>query len=174
MQSSTCPAVCCIAPALGTPVRGWGSGAAAEQPLLHGHSRSCSGRCPSAFGFFHVMSPAQRKVKKGKAEMLLEPWTGDLQSRLPPWGQKKHLNRPPRVFFRPKALSCKGKEVENVFNIRTPEDANRVVKLATSKNVVIVGASFLGEHSLCRWPRLSCPRLPADGPNPSPSLSPPR
>uniref|UniRef100_A0A8C8A3C6 Apoptosis inducing factor mitochondria associated 3 n=1 Tax=Otus sunia TaxID=257818 RepID=A0A8C8A3C6_9STRI len=44
----------------------------------------------------------------------------------------------------PKALSCKGKEVENVFNIRTPEDANRVVKLATSKNVVIVGASFLG------------------------------
>ncbi|KAJ7415786.1 Apoptosis-inducing factor 3 [Pitangus sulphuratus] len=44
----------------------------------------------------------------------------------------------------PKALSCKGKEMENVFNIRTPEDANRVVKLATSKNVVIVGASFLG------------------------------
>uniref|UniRef100_A0A8C3UYI1 Apoptosis inducing factor mitochondria associated 3 n=1 Tax=Catharus ustulatus TaxID=91951 RepID=A0A8C3UYI1_CATUS len=39
---------------------------------------------------------------------------------------------------------CKGKEMENVFNIRTPEDANRVVKLATSKNVVIVGASFLG------------------------------
>ncbi|XP_050174356.1 apoptosis-inducing factor 3 isoform X11 [Myiozetetes cayanensis] len=44
----------------------------------------------------------------------------------------------------PKALSCKGKEMENVFNIRTPEDANHVVKLATSKNVVIVGASFLG------------------------------
>uniref|UniRef100_A0A8D0HKK0 Apoptosis-inducing factor 3 n=1 Tax=Sphenodon punctatus TaxID=8508 RepID=A0A8D0HKK0_SPHPU len=44
----------------------------------------------------------------------------------------------------PKTLSCKGKEVENVFNIRTPEDANRVVKLATSKNAVIVGASFLG------------------------------
>lgn len=39
--------------------------------------------------------------------------------------------------------------MENVFNIRTPEDANRVVKLATSKNVVIVGASFLGELLLC-------------------------
>lgn len=51
------------------------------------------------------------------------------------------------VFFRPKTLSCKGKEVENVFNIRTPEDANRVVKLATSKNVIVVGASFLGELS---------------------------
>ncbi|OPJ66304.1 apoptosis-inducing factor 3 isoform C [Patagioenas fasciata monilis] len=47
----------------------------------------------------------------------------------------------------PKALSCKGKEVENVFNIRTPEDANRVVKLATSKNVVVVGASFLGQKA---------------------------
>nr|XP_028566351.1 apoptosis-inducing factor 3 isoform X3 [Podarcis muralis] len=44
----------------------------------------------------------------------------------------------------PKTLSCKGKEVENVFNIRTVEDANRVVKLATSKNAVVVGASFLG------------------------------
>ncbi|KAH0625476.1 hypothetical protein JD844_015008 [Phrynosoma platyrhinos] len=44
----------------------------------------------------------------------------------------------------PKTLSCKGKEVENVFTIRTVEDANRVVKLATSKNAVVVGASFLG------------------------------
>ncbi|XP_060105762.1 apoptosis-inducing factor 3 isoform X5 [Heteronotia binoei] len=44
----------------------------------------------------------------------------------------------------PKTLSCKGKEVENVFNICTVEDANRVVKLATSKNAVVVGASFLG------------------------------
>ena len=103
--------------------------------------------------------------------MLLEPRKGGLQSQLPPRGQEKHLYRPQCVFFRPKALSCKGKEVENVFNIRTPEDANRVVKLATSKNVVIVGASFLGERSLCRCPHLSCPCLPADGPSPSPSLS---
>lgn len=67
------------------------------------------------------------------------------------------------AFFRPKTLSCKGKEMENVFNIRTPEDANRVVKLATSKNVVIVGASFLGERlpGLCPYP--SPPPLPADG-----------
>uniref|UniRef100_A0A8C5PT34 Apoptosis-inducing factor 3 n=1 Tax=Leptobrachium leishanense TaxID=445787 RepID=A0A8C5PT34_9ANUR len=44
----------------------------------------------------------------------------------------------------PKTLMCKGKELDNVFTIRTPEDANRVVKLASSKNAVIVGASFLG------------------------------
>lgn len=81
--------------------------------------------------------------------MLPEPRKGDLQSQLPPQSQRKHLYHPQCVFFRPKALSCKGKEVENVFNIRTPEDANRVVKLATSKNVVIVGASFLGERSRC-------------------------
>lgn len=103
--------------------------------------------------------------------MLLEPWEGRLQPRLPPRGQEKHLYRPQCVFFRPKALSCKGKEVENVFNIRTPEDANRVVKLATSKNVVIVGASFLGEHSLCGHLRLGYLHLPADGPSPLPSLT---
>ncbi|XP_014652191.1 PREDICTED: apoptosis-inducing factor 3 isoform X1 [Ceratotherium simum simum] len=46
----------------------------------------------------------------------------------------------------PKTLSCKGKEVENVFTIRTPEDANRVVRLAWGRNVVVVGAGFLGEQ----------------------------
>uniref|UniRef100_A0A8C6RDY7 Apoptosis-inducing factor 3 n=1 Tax=Nannospalax galili TaxID=1026970 RepID=A0A8C6RDY7_NANGA len=44
----------------------------------------------------------------------------------------------------PKILSCKGKDVENVFTIRTPEDANRVVRLARGRNAVIVGAGFLG------------------------------
>uniref|UniRef100_A0A2K5UFR1 Apoptosis-inducing factor 3 n=1 Tax=Macaca fascicularis TaxID=9541 RepID=A0A2K5UFR1_MACFA len=44
----------------------------------------------------------------------------------------------------PRTLSCKGKEMENVFTIRTPEDANRVVRLARGRNVVIVGAGFLG------------------------------
>ncbi|XP_011942738.1 PREDICTED: apoptosis-inducing factor 3 isoform X3 [Cercocebus atys] len=43
-----------------------------------------------------------------------------------------------------RTLSCKGKEMENVFTIRTPEDANRVVRLARGRNVVIVGAGFLG------------------------------
>ncbi|XP_069070540.1 apoptosis-inducing factor 3 isoform X2 [Pleurodeles waltl] len=44
----------------------------------------------------------------------------------------------------PKTLTCKGKELDNVFTIRTPEDANWAVKLAMSKNAVIIGASFLG------------------------------
>nr|DBA23296.1 TPA: hypothetical protein GDO54_014224 [Pyxicephalus adspersus] len=49
----------------------------------------------------------------------------------------------------PKTLTCKGKELDNVFTIRTPEDANRVVKLASNRNVVIVGASFLGKRCNC-------------------------
>ncbi|XP_016059743.1 PREDICTED: apoptosis-inducing factor 3 isoform X4 [Miniopterus natalensis] len=44
----------------------------------------------------------------------------------------------------PKTLNCKGKDVENVFTIRTPEDANRVVRLARGRNTVVVGAGFLG------------------------------
>ena len=46
----------------------------------------------------------------------------------------------------PKTLNCKGKDVENVFTIRTPEDANRVVRLARGRNAVVVGAGFLGER----------------------------
>uniref|UniRef100_A0A8C9FVQ4 FAD/NAD(P)-binding domain-containing protein n=1 Tax=Pavo cristatus TaxID=9049 RepID=A0A8C9FVQ4_PAVCR len=73
-----------------------------------------------------------------------EPVAGGLEEGGGGQGGIGLQHKPSICVFRPKALSCKGKEVENVFNIRTPEDANRVVKLATSKNVVIVGASFLG------------------------------
>lgn len=33
-----------------------------------------------------------------------------------------------------------------MFTIRTPEDANRVVRLARGRNAVVVGAGFLGEE----------------------------
>lgn len=33
-----------------------------------------------------------------------------------------------------------------MFTIRTPEDANRVVRLARGRNAVVVGAGFLGER----------------------------
>ncbi|TRY87461.1 hypothetical protein DNTS_035291 [Danionella cerebrum] len=45
---------------------------------------------------------------------------------------------------RPKPLSYKGKDMGNVFHLRTPEDANSIVTLASSKNAVIVGTSFIG------------------------------
>lgn len=39
----------------------------------------------------------------------------------------------------------KGKDVRNVFHLRTPEDANSIARLANNKNAVIVGTSFVGE-----------------------------
>ncbi|XP_026101049.1 apoptosis-inducing factor 3-like isoform X1 [Carassius auratus] len=45
---------------------------------------------------------------------------------------------------RPKPLSYKGKDVGNVFHLSTPEDANSIATLASSKNAVIVGTSFIG------------------------------
>nr|XP_057926709.1 leucine-zipper-like transcriptional regulator 1 isoform X2 [Doryrhamphus excisus] len=45
---------------------------------------------------------------------------------------------------KPKALNYKGKDVRNVFHVRTPEDANSIARLANNKNAVIVGTSFVG------------------------------
>ena len=56
------------------------------------------------------------------------------------------------VYFlslRPRPLNYKGKDVRNVFYLRTPEDANSIVKLANNKNAVIVGTSFIGERQPC-------------------------
>ncbi|KAJ8286042.1 hypothetical protein GJAV_G00033900 [Gymnothorax javanicus] len=44
----------------------------------------------------------------------------------------------------PKPLNYKGKDIENVFYLRTPEDANSIARLASNKNAVIVGTSFIG------------------------------
>ncbi|TMS04043.1 Apoptosis-inducing factor 3 [Larimichthys crocea] len=41
-------------------------------------------------------------------------------------------------------MNYKGKDVRNVFHLRTPEDANSIARLANNKNAVIVGTSFVG------------------------------
>uniref|UniRef100_A0AAX7T6S8 Rieske domain-containing protein n=1 Tax=Astatotilapia calliptera TaxID=8154 RepID=A0AAX7T6S8_ASTCA len=45
---------------------------------------------------------------------------------------------------KPKPMNYKGKDVRNVFHLRTPEDANSIAWLANNKNAVIVGTSFVG------------------------------
>uniref|UniRef100_A0A3Q1HNG3 Rieske domain-containing protein n=1 Tax=Anabas testudineus TaxID=64144 RepID=A0A3Q1HNG3_ANATE len=45
---------------------------------------------------------------------------------------------------KPRPMNYKGKEVKNVFHLRTPEDANSIARLANNKNAVIVGTSFVG------------------------------
>ena len=45
-------------------------------------------------------------------------------------------------------MNYKGKDVRNVFHLRTPEDANNIARLANNKNAVIVGTSFVGETKI--------------------------
>ncbi|XP_076845972.1 apoptosis-inducing factor 3 isoform X1 [Brachyhypopomus gauderio] len=45
---------------------------------------------------------------------------------------------------RPRTINYKGKDIGNVFHLRTPEDANSIARLASSRNAVIVGTSFIG------------------------------
>lgn len=42
-------------------------------------------------------------------------------------------------------MNYKGKDVRNVFHLRTPEDANSIAKLSNNRNAVIVGTSFVGK-----------------------------
>ncbi|KAM4699305.1 apoptosis-inducing factor 3-like isoform 1-T2 [Discoglossus pictus] len=44
----------------------------------------------------------------------------------------------------PRALHCPGSDLQNVFLLRTPEDANAISEKAVGKNVVVVGSSFIG------------------------------
>ncbi|XP_033123203.1 apoptosis-inducing factor 3-like [Anneissia japonica] len=45
---------------------------------------------------------------------------------------------------KPRVLSIPGADLENVCLLRTPEDGNHIVNNARDKNVVIIGASFIG------------------------------
>ena len=42
-------------------------------------------------------------------------------------------------------LPIPGADLENVFTLRTPDDANKIAENIGGKNVVIVGSSFIGE-----------------------------
>jgi len=42
-------------------------------------------------------------------------------------------------------MSYQGKDVSNVFHLETPEDANSIAQLASNRNAVVVGTSFVGE-----------------------------
>ncbi|NXO29757.1 AIFM3 factor, partial [Cisticola juncidis] len=51
-------------------------------------------------------------------------------------------------------LKVPGADLQNVCTLQTPEESSKILKLATGKNLVIVGASFIGT-------RLEASRLPA-------------
>ncbi|KAG7248711.1 hypothetical protein CRUP_037710, partial [Coryphaenoides rupestris] len=45
---------------------------------------------------------------------------------------------------KPRPMSYQGKDVANVFHLETPEDANSIARLASNRNAVVVGTSFVG------------------------------
>nr|XP_056720975.1 apoptosis-inducing factor 3-like [Euleptes europaea] len=47
-------------------------------------------------------------------------------------------------FASPKRLKVPGVNLQNVCYLRNPDDANRILQLASGKKVVIIGASFIG------------------------------
>lgn len=48
------------------------------------------------------------------------------------------------LFFRSGFLKVPGAELQNICTLQTPEESSKILKLATGKNLVIVGASFIG------------------------------
>ncbi|XP_060554576.1 apoptosis-inducing factor 3-like isoform X1 [Ruditapes philippinarum] len=44
----------------------------------------------------------------------------------------------------PRVLPIPGVDLQNVFSLRTPDDANKIAEAANGKNVVIIGSSFIG------------------------------
>lgn len=41
-------------------------------------------------------------------------------------------------------LKVPGADLQNIYTLQTPEESSKVLELATGKNLVIVGASFIG------------------------------
>ncbi|XP_078362639.1 apoptosis-inducing factor 3-like isoform X2 [Oculina patagonica] len=45
---------------------------------------------------------------------------------------------------KPRKLNLPGSDLENIFLLRSPDDANQIISLVPEKNVVIIGTSFIG------------------------------
>ena len=50
------------------------------------------------------------------------------------------------LYFRPRVLPIPGVDLQNVFSLRTPDDANKIAEAASGKNIVIIGSSFIGQY----------------------------
>ncbi|NWT16872.1 AIFM3 factor, partial [Vireo altiloquus] len=59
-------------------------------------------------------------------------------------------------------LKVPGADLQNVYTLQTPEDSSKVLELATGKNLVIVGASFVGTR-LDQASRLPAPARDTNG-----------
>ncbi|NWW55278.1 AIFM3 factor, partial [Pedionomus torquatus] len=53
------------------------------------------------------------------------------------------------------SLKVPGADLQNVCTLQTPEDSSKILHLATGKNLVIIGASFIGTR--LEWVSAACP-----------------
>lgn len=44
------------------------------------------------------------------------------------------------------SLKVPGADLQNVCHLQTPEDSSKILELAAGRNVVVVGASFIGKR----------------------------
>lgn len=44
------------------------------------------------------------------------------------------------------SLKVPGADLQNVCHLQTPEDSSKILELATGRNVVVIGASFIGKR----------------------------
>ena len=58
-------------------------------------------------------------------------------------------------LFRPRTLPIPGFDLENVLLLRDPSQANKIAELATGKNVVVIGTSFIGMDAHCHYVQMS-------------------
>lgn len=49
------------------------------------------------------------------------------------------------ILYRPRSLPIPGFDLENVFLLREPMQANKIAEVAAGKKVVVIGTSFIGE-----------------------------
>ena len=55
-----------------------------------------------------------------------------------------------KSYLRPRTLPIPGFDLENVFLLRDPSQANKIAEMGVGKNVVVIGTSFIGMiDSLC-------------------------
>jgi NAD(P)H-nitrite reductase large subunit len=47
-------------------------------------------------------------------------------------------------YLRPRTLPIPGFDLENVFLLRDPSQANKIAEMGAGKNVVVIGTSFIG------------------------------
>ncbi|KAG7263414.1 hypothetical protein CRUP_007420 [Coryphaenoides rupestris] len=78
-----------------------------------------------------------------KLSKSLESTAEQLRLRSPDFLQDHDIELLTEKETRP--MSYQGKDVANVFHLETTEDANSIARLASNRNAVVVGTSFVGE-----------------------------